>query len=74
MTINNSFDRWFAMATTHDSPRRWQKELADEPTCRDRLIRIRVWPFWSHSWGADGLASRLKPNDPIFLIDESEVV
>ena len=40
MTVNNSFDRWFAMATTHDSPRRWQSELADEPTYRDRVIRI----------------------------------
>ena len=34
------FDQWFANLTGHDSPRSWQRELADEATCRDRLIRI----------------------------------
>ena len=40
MTIEITIDRWFTTVTTHDSPRRWQSELADERTCRDRLIRI----------------------------------
>ncbi len=37
---NISFDQWFATVTGHDSPRPWQGELADEATCRDRVIRI----------------------------------
>lgn len=40
MTSPTSFDAWFQTLTTHESPRRWQTELADEPACRDRLIRI----------------------------------
>ena len=40
MTAPPVFKDWFESLTTHDSPRRWQSELADEPTCRDRLIRI----------------------------------
>jgi len=35
-----SFDHWFVTLTGHDSPRPWQGELADEATCRDRVIRI----------------------------------
>ena len=34
------FDQWFANLTGHDSPRPWQRELADAATCRDQLIRI----------------------------------
>jgi CRISPR-associated endonuclease/helicase Cas3 len=35
-----SFDSWFTKLTGHKSPRPWQGELAAEPSCRDRLIRI----------------------------------
>jgi CRISPR-associated endonuclease/helicase Cas3 len=35
-----SFDQWFTVLTRHDSPRTWQEALANEPTCRNRVIRI----------------------------------
>lgn len=31
---------WFITLTGHESPRAWQAELASEPRCRSRLIRI----------------------------------
>src|SRR5882724_12741899 len=34
------FRQWFGAITGHESPRRWQEELAAESICRDRLIRI----------------------------------
>jgi CRISPR-associated endonuclease/helicase Cas3 len=34
------FDRWFETLTGHTSPRSWQRQLAQEMSCRDRLIRI----------------------------------
>jgi len=40
MTSPPSFDAWFETLTTHESPRRWQSDLAEESVCRDRLIRI----------------------------------
>lgn len=35
-----SFDQWFTTLTRHDSPHAWQRRLAAETTCRERLIRI----------------------------------
>ncbi|HEX4130383.1 MAG TPA: CRISPR-associated helicase Cas3' [Pirellulales bacterium] len=35
-----AFDAFFSELTGHESPRPWQQELANEPACRDRLIRI----------------------------------
>ncbi len=35
-----SFEKWFTQLTGHASPRSWQRDLADEATCRNRLIRI----------------------------------
>ena len=40
MSTDNTFTRWFARLTGHNPPRPWQRELAAEATCRDRLIRI----------------------------------
>lgn len=36
----SGFDEWFTMLTGHASPRDWQRDLADQKTCRNRLIRI----------------------------------
>src|SRR5688572_17976056 len=35
-----TFNEWFTTLTGHTEPRNWQDVLADEQTCRDRLIRI----------------------------------
>jgi CRISPR-associated endonuclease/helicase Cas3 len=40
VSTGNGFVRWFAELTGHNSPWRWQVELAAEGNCRDRLIRI----------------------------------
>jgi CRISPR-associated endonuclease/helicase Cas3 len=40
MTTDASFAHWFASVTAHESPREWQSDLAEEPACRDRLIRM----------------------------------
>lgn len=41
MTVNDtSFDTWFSALTLYDFPRMWQRELASEISCRDRVIRI----------------------------------
>lgn len=40
MTTDPSFAYWFTTVTTHESPRGWQADLAEEAICRDRLIRI----------------------------------
>jgi len=37
---DRTFEEWFAALTLHASPRPWQADLAAEPTCRNRLIRI----------------------------------
>ncbi len=34
------FDKWFSTITGHESPRRWQGELAGSSVCRNRLVRI----------------------------------
>jgi CRISPR-associated endonuclease/helicase Cas3 len=34
------FAEWFATLTRHHEPRPWQSDLAVDPTCRNRLIRI----------------------------------
>ncbi len=39
MTSHN-FQTWFANLTGHSVPRPWQGELAEDATCRTRLIRI----------------------------------
>jgi CRISPR-associated endonuclease/helicase Cas3 len=40
MGIERFRDRWFSTLTGHESPRHWQRELASDTTCRDRIIRI----------------------------------
>lgn len=40
MGIEPLRDRWFSTLTGHESPRPWQRELAGETTCRERIIRI----------------------------------
>jgi CRISPR-associated endonuclease/helicase Cas3 len=41
MTMSDSsFEDWFHKLTGHESPRPWQRELAETAICRDRLIRI----------------------------------
>lgn len=35
-----SYKTWFTRLTTHSEPRSWQEQLALEPICRTRLIRI----------------------------------
>lgn len=40
MSTDNGFTRWFAQLTGYSFPRPWQRELAAEATCRDRMIRI----------------------------------
>ena len=40
LPTSSDFERWFTELTSHDSARKWQGELADEESCRDRLIRI----------------------------------
>jgi len=37
---DRTFEEWFAALTLHASPRPWQADLAADPTCRNRLIRI----------------------------------
>ena len=37
---NSAFNDWFSSLTRHPLPRPWQRDLAEESTCRDRLIRI----------------------------------
>jgi CRISPR-associated endonuclease/helicase Cas3 len=34
------FDEYFAVVTQHTAPHEWQRDLARETKCRDRLIRI----------------------------------
>jgi CRISPR-associated endonuclease/helicase Cas3 len=40
VSTDSAFAGWFAELTGHSLPRPWQRELAAEATCRDRLIRI----------------------------------
>src|SRR5579862_885043 len=35
-----AFNEWFSKLTGHESPRPWQSDLAEESTCRNRLLRI----------------------------------
>jgi CRISPR-associated endonuclease/helicase Cas3 len=37
---HQTFEEWFAALTQYASPRPWQSDLAADPTCRNRLIRI----------------------------------
>lgn len=38
--LSRSFERWFVALTGHAAPRPWQSDLAADPNCRSRLIRI----------------------------------
>jgi CRISPR-associated endonuclease/helicase Cas3 len=40
MMSDSPFDEWFCKLAGHESPRPWQRDLANASTCRDRLIRI----------------------------------
>ena len=40
MAIGQSATEWFTAVTGHSAPLEWQRELAGEENCRDRLIRI----------------------------------
>jgi CRISPR-associated endonuclease/helicase Cas3 len=40
MRTDGPVTAWFETLTGHASPHEWQKELMDEESCRDRLIRI----------------------------------
>jgi CRISPR-associated endonuclease/helicase Cas3 len=37
---NVAFNDWFSGLTGHETPRRWQSDLAEASICRDRMIRI----------------------------------
>jgi len=37
---DGTFEKWFTILTRHGSPWPWQADLAADPTCRNRLIRI----------------------------------
>ncbi|HZZ79756.1 MAG TPA: DEAD/DEAH box helicase, partial [Gemmataceae bacterium] len=37
---DGAYNDWFTKLTGHASARSWQRNLAEEPTCRNRLIRI----------------------------------
>jgi CRISPR-associated endonuclease/helicase Cas3 len=40
MTNEAHFEDWFQRITGHERPRCWQRDLASETTCRNRLIRV----------------------------------
>jgi CRISPR-associated endonuclease/helicase Cas3 len=40
MTDQLSFDEWFTRLTGHCTAHPWQRELAADPTSRDRVVRI----------------------------------
>ncbi|MCS6865415.1 MAG: CRISPR-associated endonuclease Cas3'' [Gemmataceae bacterium] len=37
---DTDFPNWFTTITGHAAPHPWQRDLADDPVCRNRLIRI----------------------------------
>jgi CRISPR-associated endonuclease/helicase Cas3 len=70
MAIEQSATEWFTTVTGHPAPLQWQRELAREGNCRDRLIRIptglgktegilATWSYHRIFRGADDWPRRL---------------
>lgn len=86
MTRQIPFDHWFETITGHSTPHFWQSELAQELTCRNRLIRIptglgktegvlAAWSFHRVLHGDDSWPRRLVWCLPMrVLVEQTEQV
>jgi CRISPR-associated endonuclease/helicase Cas3 len=76
------FEEWFTALTCHASAHPWQSDLAADPTCRNRLIRIptglgktegvlAAWSYYRLCRGDDSWPRRLVWCLPMRVLVES---